>query len=150
LQALADDAEGYLVKPFRSLSHAVEQIQGILDADLVERRKGPPLARRVAGALMGLPEDLNGVAVCGLGGVKPGGVVEAGGTFVEVFDVDDADVVVGADLAELVALGRARQKKQRSLGLVLLETGATFQEIAEFISVGGGALVDRRLIVAGP
>lgn len=146
LQALADDADGYLVKPFRSLSHAVEQIQGVLDADLVERRKGPPLARRVAGALMGLPEDLDGVAVSVLGGSKPGGVTEAGGSFV---DVNDADVVVGGDLAELVALGRSRQAQKRKLGLVLLEAGASFQEIVEFISVGGGALVDRRM-VAGP
>ena len=139
LQALRDDADGYLVKPFRSLSSAVELIQSVLDADLVERRRAPPLARRVGNALMGLPEDLAGVDVGSFDVAIDRAVADAGG---RVVDVNVARVVVGTDLAALVRVGRARP----GTGLVFVEAGATFQDVVEFVGVGGGALVDRSIV----
>ncbi len=155
LTALADDADGYLVKPFRSLSHAVEQIQRVLDADLVLRRQGPPLARRVAAVLAGLPETLTGVEVVvqGEAGSEVVAVVTQAVTAAGARVVDaaapprpelraDSRVAVGTDVKALCALGKQRP----GTGLVLLDAGASFGDIVEVITAGGGALVDRALL----
>lgn len=139
LQALADDADGYLVKPFRSLSHAVDQIQRVLDADLVERRKGPPLARRVAAVLAGLPDDLSDVEVAVLGDLQLRGPLMAAKA--RLVDVERARVVVGADVKALAAVGA----KGAGTGLVLVDAGASFQDVVEVIGGGGGAIVDGSL-----
>ncbi|MDP2341378.1 MAG: response regulator [Deltaproteobacteria bacterium] len=146
LQALDDDADGYLVKPFRSLSHAVELIQRVLDGDLVDRRHGPPLARKVARALAGLPEPLAGLDVAVV--ADPGlsaALAAAGARLVD--DVAAAQVVVAANLTGLLA-GRRSPRA----GLVLVDGGATFQQVVELIAAGGGAIVDRGLVptVPGP
>ncbi|HEY1100576.1 MAG TPA: response regulator, partial [Myxococcota bacterium] len=67
-RALDDDVDGYLVKPFRSLSHAVDDVQRVLATDLVARRAGTALARRLATALIGSDDvgDAGLVAVLGL------------------------------------------------------------------------------------
>lgn len=140
LAALADDADGYLVKPFRSLAHAVEQIQRILDGDLALRRQGPPRARKVAHVLAGLPEDLGGQRVALVDAVarrSAAAVVAAGG---DVVDVDDSAglVIVAADRAHLCTLAA----RHSGAGLVLGDGGATFQDIVELIGAGGGAVVD--------
>jgi CheY-like chemotaxis protein len=143
LQALDDDADGYLVKPFRSLSHTVDLIQRVLDSDLTARRRGPPLARKVAKALAGLPEPLAGVDVAVVdadAGLKAA-LVNAGAHLVA--DLAAAHVLVSGELAGLLAAPRSQHP-----GLVLVDGGATFQEVVELIGAGGGAIVDRGLLGA--
>jgi CheY-like chemotaxis protein len=143
LQALADDADGYLVKPFRSLTHAVDQVQVVLGANLRARREAQRRARVVARALGGLPEDLVGqtVAVLGVDHAalalrKAGAVVVGGG------GLERAGVVVAATLQDIAAAAVARP----GLGHVLADAGATFQDVVALIGAGGGAIVDADLI----
>ncbi len=151
LAVLAADGDGYLVKPFRSLSHAMDQIQGILDADLTLRRAGCPEARQLAQVLSGLPTAVpRGLAAAVL--------------------VDDASVAakVRARLTEAgvgvqdvgnlpgqgrvaVAAGRVEDLQafsRRRLGasLVLVDPGASFSDLVTLIGAGGGALCDPGLL----
>jgi len=148
LQALADDADGYLVKPFRSLTHAVEQVRRVLDADLPARRRGPPLARRVAAALQGMPGTLVGVrvALVGVGAERAAAAVgAAGATIVNLAEATDPrsapDVVVGGAVEDLVAATATLPA-----ACVLVDGGATFQDLVALIGCGGGAVVDGDLI----
>jgi CheY-like chemotaxis protein len=148
LQALSDDADGYLVKPFRSLTHAVEQVDLVLRSDLVRRRAATPLARRLAAVLGGLPDDVAGVRVTILGDdVLKGGasaVLAAAGAVVST-DADGlavADAVVAANVEDVVAACAARP----GIAAVLADAGATFQDVVAFIGAGGGAIVDVGLI----
>ncbi len=143
LQALADGADGYLVKPFRSLSHAVELIQRVLDANLADRRQGPPMARKVARALSGLPEPLAGIDVAVVDGAADPdlvGTLSAAGARI-VDDARQAQVLIGTDVAALLAVPRAPRT-----GLVLVDAGASFQDVLRLIDAGGAAIVDRGLI----
>jgi len=145
LQALADDADGYLVKPFRSLTHAVEAVQRVLDADLGRRRTGPPLARRIAAVLSGLPEDVAGVPVAVINVVGAAAVLQAAGAII-VADEASARAVVAGSVDDLLAATAGRQ----GVACVLVDGGATFQEVTALIGGGGGAIVDGGLIDGGP
>lgn len=145
LQALADDADGYLVKPFRSLTHAVEAVQRVLDADLTRRRPGPPLARRLAAVLSGLPDDVAGVTVAVIGVDGAAAVLQAAGAVV-VTDPSAARAVVASNVDDLLAATAGREGVAR----VLVDGGATFQEVTALIGSGGGAIVDGGLIDGGP
>jgi len=143
LQALADDAEGYLVKPFRSLTHAVDQVQVVLGADLRARRAAQRLARVVARALGGLPEDLGGQTIAVLGVDRAAAALgRAGAVVVGGADLERANVVVAATLQDITAAAVARP----GLAHVLVDGGATFQDIVALIGAGGGAVIDGNLI----
>lgn len=146
LQALADDADGYLVKPFRSLTHAVDQVQVVLGADLGARRGAQRLARVVARTLGGLPEDLVGQTVAVLGVDRaPQALMKAGAVVVGAADLERASVVVAASVTDIAAAAAARP----GLAHVLVDAGATFQDIVALIGAGGGAVVDGDLIDGG-
>jgi len=154
LAVLAGDGDGYLVKPFRSLSHAVDQIQIILDADLALRRSGAPLARALAHGLSGVPTD-----------------VPAGTTAAVLVDDDERarriraafhksgvriDDVGGLPKTGRVALvaGRVEDLQAFAKGhvgaaLLLVDAGASFSDIVSLIGCGGGAIVDPGLLTAG-
>ena len=143
-QALADDADGYLIKPFRSLSHAVDQVQRVLDADLVARRAGTALARRVAAVLRGADDDLTGVAVSILGVDEAVAVLAVAGAVVgDRESIAGASVVVATRVEDLVIASRDRA----GVACVLVDAGATFADIVELIGAGGGAINDGQLIV---
>lgn len=145
-QALADDADGYLVKPFRSLTHAVDQVQGLLEADLKARRQGPRLARQIAAVLSGLPEDIAGVAIAVVGVDRAVPVLRAAGAVVVGLDaIESARAVVAPTVHDLVASAAGRP----GLASVLVDAGATFQDIVALIGAGGGAIVDADLIDGG-
>jgi len=146
LQALADDADGYLVKPFRSLTHAVDQVQVVLGADLRARRAAQRLARVVARALGGLPEDLGGQTIAVLGVDRAAAALgRAGAVVVGGADLDRARAVVAATLQDITAAAVAHP----GLAHVLVDGGATFQDIVALIGAGGGAIVGGDLIDGG-
>jgi len=145
-QALADDADGYLIKPFRSLSHAVDQVQRVLDADLVLRRAGTALARRIAAVLRGGSDTLAGVTVSVLGVDAAVAVLaNSGATVGDRASVTGASVVVASRVEDLVVASRDRA----GVACVLVDAGATFADIVELIGAGGGVIVDGHLIAAG-
>jgi CheY-like chemotaxis protein len=150
LQALASDADAYLVKPFVSLARVVDQIQGVLDADLTIRRTGPRRARRIANALGGLPDNVGDVTTAVLAGDQTTLVERtlraAGARLVPAISVDRADVVVavhGDDLREV-------SRRRPGVGLVLLDGGAAFRDIVQLIDLGGGVVVDPGLLRGEP
>jgi hypothetical protein len=146
LQALADDADGYLVKPFRSLTHAVDQVQTLLQADLKERREGPRIARRLAAVLSGLPEDVAGLTVAVVGVDRAARALTAAGARVVGIDqLDTAAAIVAPNVHDVIAVAASRP----GLGAVLVDAGATFQDVVALIGVGGGAIVDGDLIEGG-
>ena len=150
LQALASDADGYLVKPFVSLARAVEHVQAVLDADLIARRAGPRAARAAANILSGLPDDVSHLAVAVLADAHTTAVERAlrsaGARLVPAISVDRADVVIGTQLQDL----RTVAARRPGVGLVLLDGAATFRDVVTLIDAGGGVVVDAALIGAPP
>jgi CheY-like chemotaxis protein len=146
LQALAEDADGYLVKPFRSLTHAVDQVQLLLGCDLRVRREAQRRSRAVARALGGLPDDLGGQTVAVLAPAPVAGALrQAGATVVGADGLETAHVVVASSIGDLAAAAAAHPGR----GLVLVDGGATFQDIVALIGAGGGAVVDGDLVASG-
>lgn len=146
-RALDDDVDGYLVKPFRSLSHAVDDVQRVLATDLVARRAGTALARRLATALIGSDDvgDAGLVAVLGLDHVAAR--LRALGVEVgSVGALPEARAVVAARVEDLALAARARP----GIATVLVDAGATFADLVALIGAGGGAVVDGGLVVRGP
>lgn len=146
LEALSHNVDGYLVKPFRSLSHAVEQLQGILRRDPRARRAACAVAKRVADALSGAASQsaLVGLKVCVLDveGAVP--LLKAAGAEV-VSDGAAPDCVVGTVLGEVVA-----HSKRLGIAAVLVDAGASFNDVVELIHAGGGVVLDADLIGAPP
>ncbi len=147
-QALGDDVDGYLIKPFRSLSQTVEQVQRVLDADLVARRAATALARRIAAALRG--DDalgaVGGTAVSVLGLENAARALRAAGAVVgDVATLHTATVVVASRIEDLVVASQQRP----GISCVLVDAGATFADIVELIGIGGGVVVDGHLIAGG-
>ena len=150
LSVLGGDGDGYLVKPFRSLSDAVEQIQRVLDSALVERRAGNPDARRFAQLLSGIPVEkprathaavlINDEAVA----ARVRAALEKNGV-----RIDDPKrlppgpvAVIGSRVEDLSAFARSRA----GAALVLVDGGASFSDIVSLITSGGGAIVDPGLL----
>jgi CheY-like chemotaxis protein len=151
LAVLAGDGDGYLVKPFRSLSHAVDHIQSILDADLAARRAGGPLARAIASTLSGVPVDVAGAAAAVLvddtsRAERIRAALAAHGA--RVVDVDKLPpqraVLLAGRVEDLQAFARGRA----GASLVLVDGGASFSDIVTLIGCGGGAIVDPGLLPA--
>ena len=153
LAVLAQDGDGYLVKPFRSLSHAVDQIQSILDADLAQRRGGAPDARRVAQALAGKPAEVTR-------GLTASVLVDDAAAQTRIRRALDKAGVPVDEIAKLPASGKvalvagrvedlqAFAKGRRGASLVLVDAGASFNDIVSLIAGGGGAIVDPAAVVA--
>jgi CheY-like chemotaxis protein len=147
LTVLAEGGDGYLVKPFRSLVHAVDQVQDVLRAGLEQRRAAAHVARRVSGILAGEP-----------GRAEPGLRV-----VVMLDDADDAARIEGCLSragAAIVALDELGDTNPRALvagriedlekygvqhpevGLVLADAGVSFNDVVSLIRTGGGAVCD--------
>lgn len=149
---LAGDGDGYLVKPFRSLSHAVDQIQQVLDANLATRRAGNPDARRIAQVLSGVPADVSGLSCAVLVDEPTIGKAIRDALEKNGCRVDDIGklpqsgrvVVVGGRVEDLQAFARGRGGG----ALVLVDGGASFSDIVTLIGAGGGAIVDPALVGA--
>jgi CheY-like chemotaxis protein len=146
LVALAHDADGYLVKPFISLSRAVQQTLAVLDGDLLTRRAGPLRARRVADSLAGLPVRLDDILI----GVVAGShttaterlLRDAGARLLPAMTVERADVVVVHQIDEVRRVFDLR----RGPAFVLLDGHASFKDLIEVMRCGGGAVVDPSLV----
>lgn len=155
LAVLAHDGDGYLVKPFRSLSNAVEQIQSVLDAPLAERRAGGPDARMFAqllGNVAGTQAPRAKVAAVLVhdDGVtkKIKLVLEKHGIRIEEtkrLPPSEPVAVIGSRVEDLVAFTRSR----KGAALVLVDDGASFSDIVALIGCGGGAIADPGLLPRG-
>jgi len=153
LTVLAHDGDGYLVKPFRSLTHAVEQIQSVLDSDLARRRSGNPRARQLANILAGLPGEALGLKAAVLVDAPEvakrikASLSRASMTIVDVAQLPTAGAcaVVSARVEDLVAFG----KKHHGASLLLVDAGVSFTDLVALIGTGGGAIVDPGLVLAG-
>lgn len=136
LQALVDGADGYLVKPFRSLTQAVDEVQRVLATNLGERRAAAQRAQRVVAALAG-DERVDGVRVV-VGDRRIAAVLQERGALVVDSDADaDADAVVARNVAGLLA-------HMGPCGRVLLDGGASVADLVALLTAGGGAVVDDR------
>lgn len=135
LQALLDDADGYLVKPFRSLTHAVDEVQRVLGLDLAQRRVTARHTRRVVEALEG-DGNLGGLRVRVHDRPDVGQLLRDRGAVLTAAS-ESADVVIAPDLAVLLATPSA-------CGRVLLDSGATLADVMALIVAGGAAVVDDR------
>lgn len=154
LAVLANDGDGYLVKPFRSLSSAVEHVERLLTVDLPPRRAGADLARRIAQALAGLQVSLPpAMPVATLlndaqRAVQVRAALEgAGARVVEVPqlpNVGPAGLVAGR-VEDVGAFARRRPGGSH----VLLDAGVSFSDVVALIDAGGGAVVDPALLPAG-
>lgn len=163
LSVLAHDGDGYLVKPFRSLSNAVEQVQGVLDANLAERHAGGPDARRLARLMAGagagtgaLPGDEPLAAKSAAVLVHDDGVTKKIKLVLEKHGVMVADTkalppspaavaVIGSRVEDLAAFAKAR----KGAALVLVDDGASFSDLVTLIGAGGGAVADPGLLPRG-
>lgn len=156
LSVLAHDGDGYLVKPFRSLSAAVEHVERLLAADLTKRRAGGATSRLLAETLSGLQVPLPaGLPVAVLvddaeRAERVRAVVTSAGA--QVMEVDGLPAtgpaaLVGARVEDLAAFARRRPGSAR----VLLDGGASFSDLVALIDAGGGAVADPGLLpTAGP
>jgi CheY-like chemotaxis protein len=134
LQALIDGADGYLVKPFRSLTQAVDEVQRVLAANLVERRAAARSAQRVVAALDG-DERADGMRVVVADTNVAAALRERGALIVQA-DAE-TDVVIARDVAVLLAQGGG-------CGRVLLDSGTSLADLMALLAGGGGAVVDDR------
>lgn len=153
LTVLAQEGDGYLVKPFRSLSAAVDHVDKLLAADLPLRRRGGAVARSLAQALAGLAVPLpEGLPVAVLVD-EPGRATRvqnalkaAGARLVDVAALPPSGpaALIGARVEDLVTFARRRP----GTSLVLLDGGASFADVVALIDAGGGALADPSLLPA--
>ena len=147
LAVLNGDGDGYLVKPFRSLSHAVDQIQAVLSADLTTKRAGRPLARSLAGIVAGKASDALADATCAVlvdDAARAGAIKHAlAKAHVTVDDVGRLPATGRAALlASRVEDLQAYAKGRAGAALVLVDGGASFSDIVALIGAGGGAIVE--------
>jgi CheY-like chemotaxis protein len=140
MEALNRDVDGYLVKPFRSLTQAVDLAQRIIATDLGARRRAQRRARMVADALRGEAIALGGSAVAVLPAAKVAAepLRRAGALVVTPDELDRAEVVVAASIRDLVATAAVRP----GLGHVLLDAHASQQDLMQLIAIGGGSVVE--------
>lgn len=151
LAVLAHDGDGYLVKPFRSLSAAVEHVEHLLTTNLGVRRAGAALARRLAQAIAGLDVELPPALpvavhidderrgrqvrrVIAAAGARP---VDLG----QLPDTGPAGLVAGR-VEDIATFARRHVGSAH----VLLDAGVSFSDVVALIDAGGGAVVDPALV----
>jgi CheY-like chemotaxis protein len=149
---LSDGGDGYLVKPFRSLSQAVQEVDAVLADDLAARRVTQARARAVARAIAGV--DNGGVA-----GLAVLVLIDDASLAQRVSDVlrragaapfiapqgGTAAAVCATRADQLLAAERDRADVSR----VLCDVNAPFDDLVAVIARGGGTLVDASLAVGG-
>jgi CheY-like chemotaxis protein len=149
LAVLAHDGDGYLVKPFRSLMHAVADVKRALDDDLGRRRAAGRTARAIAGVLAGAPDATlpRGIAVAlelpaPLRARAEDAVTKAGAQVVDVdrLPADGSIAVCSTMIGPLTSVA----KKRAGAALVLCDPGASFDDLVTLIGAGGGAVAEAR------
>lgn len=152
------NGNGYLVKPFRSLIHAVERITAILDAPLAAHREASDAAHAAVATLLDdaapafSAEDR--IAIL-LDDEKHRATFTAriearGGVVVEVDALSQRD----AKGRNILIAGRVEDLAEYALkeprtALVLADGGPSFKVLTALIQGGGGAVIDPAL-VPGP
>ena len=150
LEALAADADGYLVKPFRSLTHAVEEIHAVLRAPLAERRRAAQLARDVLAVVHApAPEALRGVRVLlhlpdNTAQRVRVRLDESNATLVDAVDDERRSplVLVTSGVAEAVAFAALHP----SASIAVLSDGLSRDDVVTLMRIGGAALDERPLL----
>jgi len=147
LEVLASGGDGYMVKPFRSLVHAVDHVQKVFTVALAERRRAGHAARRAAEVLRGDAEKSEaGLRVAVLmddeeHAARVRARLDASGATLLAIDElgdDGPRVLVAGRVEDLAAYGA----DHAGTGLVLADGGASFNDIVRLIDAGGGAVFD--------
>lgn len=153
LELLEVGGDGYLVKPFRSLLHAVEHIQAVFKIDLAGRRRAAHVARRVAEVLRGETDSTEaGLRAAVL--LDDEGDAErvknrlerSGATVCALDDLGDTNprALVAGRVEDLAAF----RENEADVGLVLADAGVSFNDVVRLIDAGGGAVIDPALVPA--
>lgn len=148
LRALELQCDGYMVKPFRSLIHAVKRIEEVLAQSLAVTRDAARTAHLTRAGLMGedvdLPEALGAsvmlddetrrrrvegrLGALGVASVQPDRLTAHEGP----------RVLIAGRSEDLVAY----RTRDPAAGLVLIDGGASFGAIVELMSAGGATLLE--------
>lgn len=153
LTVLAEGGDGYLVKPFRSLVHAVDEVQAVLKAPLAAHRRAHRRALQVADVLGGVPRSLEEDVEAALL-LDDEGEIErvraclerAGVRLVEVEALSDTapGLLVAGRVEDLMAFSRTHP----GTGRILADGSASFKDVVSLIHGGGGAVFDPALVPA--
>ena len=152
---LEHGANGYLVKPFRSLIHATETITHIMGAPLAAFRVATTLAQAAVATLMRddsepfLPNTRISILLDDEGhretltarAIARGAEVVALDTLGREGNTDP-ELLVAGRVEDLEAFA----KQAPRTGLVLADGGASFRTLQTLIHAGGGAVLDPTLV----
>jgi len=151
---MENGANGYLVKPFRSLIHAVEVITQIMGAPLRDYRVATDLAQAAAASFLDdeskpllaktqvavlVDEPTHHEHLSARAKARGGDVVELD---VLRSSAGVPKILVAGRFEDLVAFA----KDHPQTGLILADGGATFRALQAVIHAGGGAVVDPTLV----
>ena len=146
LCVLANDGDGYLVKPFRSLTHAVEHVVEVVQGSLSQRRAGAADARRVAEILAGSAVDAPAGLAVALDVDAPQLAARLrerlAAARVPVVAPDPARAGRVAMVSNRIAPLAAHTRVSPGSPLVLAEAAASFADLVALIDLGSGAVVD--------
>lgn len=147
---LTDGGDGYLVKPFRSLAQAVQDIDRVLGEDLPARRRSQARAQMLARVISRV--ETTGAAGLSVLVLLDDATVAArvadalraaGATPLLTPQAGTAAAVCASRADQLIAAERDRADVSR----VLCDVNAPFDDLVTVIARGGGALVDVALAV---
>jgi len=154
LTVLADGGDGYMVKPFRSLVHAIQEIEGILARPKGRARAARTLAAHVNDALVGEGRLSSDVAIAVL--------LDDDDTRSRVVDRLRARGVTPRDVRALssseptaLIAGRAEdlvkfRETHRDAALVLVDAAPSFHDVVLLIQQGGARVVEPIALGAAP
>lgn len=154
MEVLEHGGNGYLVKPFRSLIHAVETITAMMDAPLRDFRVATDLAQAAVATLMRdesegfLPQTKVAVLVDDESQRDhlQSRLKARGATVVSVEDLRAATggprLLIAARVEDLETFAKTAPQT----GLLLADGGASFRALKTLIQSGGGGVFDPTLV----
>jgi two-component system response regulator GlrR len=154
LRVLDGGGDGYLVKPFRSLVDAVNDVQRVLDRPRDARQRGHALASQLCqavtdgAALSGEVEASVLVDERALRVRLEGHLQHAGATLLPAEEAGRGGprALVAARAGDLVRFA----ERHPGAALVLVDAAATFEDVVSVIAAGGGRFLDPTRVGAAP
>jgi CheY-like chemotaxis protein len=151
LTVLAEGGDGYMIKPFRSLVHAVEEVQRVLDAPLARWREAHRLARALESVLSGTaeqaPEGTTAAILLDEDDLasRTRACLEKAGVEVVAVDASPAPrALIAGRVEDLLAFAKDNPGSAR----VLADGGVSFNDVVSLVQSGGGAVYDPALVPA--
>lgn len=154
MQVLEHGGNGYLVKPFRSLIHAVETITAMMEAPLRDFRVATDLAQAAVATLLrdeseGFLSQTKIAILIDDENQRDHLAARVTSRGAEVVSVEDLRAATAAPRLLIAArvedLGTFAQSAPRT-GLLLADGGASFRSLKTLIQSGGGGVFDPTLV----